>query len=339
MLILGIESSCDETSVAVVEDGKKIKSHIISSQVDFHSKYGGVVPEIASRKHLEFINPAIEQAILQAGIDFSDLEAVAVTNRPGLVGALLVGVAAAKALSYALNIPIIGVNHLEGHVAANLLEGHKADFPWISLIVSGGHVNIVYTKDFGDYKLLGKTRDDAAGEAFDKIAKVLGLTYPGGPAIEKLAKEGNPDAVKFPRALLEKGSLDFSFSGLKTAVIYHLKNLHKEGKEIPAADVAASFQKAVVEVLTIKAIMASEKMGVSTIALSGGVACNSALRDMIRRKTDKKGIKLIYPSPVLCTDNAAMIACAGYYRYIKGEISSLSLDVYPSGDFKDCSSL
>jgi len=326
---MGIETSCDETSVAVLEDGKKIRSHIIASQVDFHRIYGGVVPEIASRKHMEFINPSIDRAIADAGISLQELEAIAVTNRPGLVGALLIGVAAAKTLAFALEIPLIGVNHLEGHIAANLLGEDVPDFPWICLIVSGGHVNLVYVKDFGLYEPLGKTRDDAAGEAFDKIAGFLGLPYPGGPAIEKLALEGNPDAIKFPRALLGKDSLDFSFSGLKTAVVYYLKDLQKSEKKIPLPDVAAGFQKAVVEVLTIKALRAAKKRNVSTIALAGGVACNGALRKMIKEKTEKKGLKLIYPSPILCTDNAAMIACAGHYKYLKGETDSLSLDVYP----------
>ncbi|HPZ09569.1 MAG TPA: tRNA (adenosine(37)-N6)-threonylcarbamoyltransferase complex transferase subunit TsaD [Candidatus Eremiobacteraeota bacterium] len=329
MLILGIETSCDETSVAVVEDGKHIRSHIICSQVEFHQQYGGVVPEIASRKHLEFINPAIDEAIKEGGITFGDLSLVAVANGPGLVGALLVGVSAAKAISYALNIPLIGVNHLEGHVVANLMREAPPAFPWICLIVSGGHVNLIEVKDLGHYIPLGKTRDDAAGEAFDKIATVLGLPYPGGPAIEKLALRGNAEAIRFPRAYLEKDSLDFSFSGLKTAVIYYLKELKTYSSDIPLADIAASFQYAITDILSKKALMAAKRTGVKTIALAGGVACNSSLRELVRKKAEKEEINLIYPPPVLCTDNAAMIACGGYYKYLRGEVSSLELDVYP----------
>jgi len=330
MYILGIETSCDETSVAVMEDGKHIKSHIIASQIEFHQKYGGVVPEIASRKHLEFINPAIEKAVKEANITWKDLSLVCVTNGPGLVGALLVGVSAAKAISYSLNVPLIGVNHLEGHIAANLLKEDVPPFPWICLIVSGGHVNLIEIKDFGSYVSLGTTRDDAAGEAFDKIATVLGLPYPGGPQIEKIALQGNPQAIRFPRAYLEKDSFDFSFSGLKTAVIYYIKELKKDSKEIPLADIAAGFQYAVVDILSTKAIRAAEKKGCKTLALAGGVACNGALRDLVRKKAEKKAVHLIYPPPILCTDNAAMIACAGYYKYLKGEISNLELDVFPN---------
>ena len=330
MFIIGIETSCDETSIAIVEDGKTIRSHVIASQIDFHRKYGGVVPEIASRKHLEFINPAINQALQEGNISYKDLGAVAVANGPGLVGALLIGVAAAKAISYSLNIPIIGVNHLEGHIAANLLESNTPPFPWICLIVSGGHVNLVHINNFGEYIPLGKTRDDAAGEAFDKIAKVLDLPYPGGPVIEKIALEGNCEAINFPRAHLGKDSLDFSFSGLKTAVIYYLREQKQKGNKISVPDVAASFQKAVVDVLAKKAIMAAEKTGVNTIALAGGVACNKTLREMVKKKAKNKGINIIYPQSILCTDNAAMIACAGYYKYRKGEVDNLSLDVFPN---------
>ncbi len=325
-LILGIETSCDETAAAIVEDGKKIISNVVASQISIHQKYGGVVPEIASRKHIEDIIPVIDKTLGESGKKITDLSAIAVTYGPGLIGSLLVGLSVAKAMAYAQNIPLIGVNHLEAHIYANFLEHNEIRPPFVCLIVSGGHTSLVYIRHFGEYELLGQTKDDAAGEVFDKITKVLNLGYPGGPITEKLAKEGEPSSIKFPRPLLNDKSYDFSFSGLKTAVIYHIKELKKENKDIPVRDILASFQQAVIDVLVEKAIEATTKFKTKQIILAGGVAANSSLRKEITEKASLLNIKVFYPSIYLCTDNAAMVASAGYYKFKENKKSSLNLD-------------
>lgn len=324
--ILAIETSCDETSVAVVLDGIKILANVVSSQAALHEKFGGVVPEIASRKHLEVINPAIQEALIKAGLRFSDLNAVAVTYGPGLVGALLVGISAAKAVAYALDIPLIAVNHLEGHIYANFLVEPALSFPLVCLVVSGGHTDLIYVSGHGCYRVLGRTRDDAAGETFDKIARVLGLGYPGGPLIEQSAWGGNPETVSFPRAYLEEGSLDFSFSGLKTSVINYLRRQEQEIEKVSLCDLAASFQKAVVDVLVEKTIKAARACGCLTILLAGGVAANSVLREELAEKAKGEKMRLICPPLELCTDNAAMIGCAAYYKYLQADFAPLALN-------------
>lgn len=330
IITLGIESSCDETSAAIVINGRKVLSNIISSQIDIHKKFGGVVPEVASRKHVEAISNVIEEAVNQAGISFGDIDIIASTYGPGLVGALLVGLSAAKGLALSLNRPFVGVNHIEGHISANYIAHPELEPPFLCLVVSGGHTHLVYVKNYGEYEILGRTRDDAAGEAYDKIARAIGLGYPGGPQIDRLAKEGNKKAVSFPRAMLEEGSLDFSFSGLKSAVLNYLNKMKMQGTEINRADVAASFQEAVVDVLCTKAIEGAEKTGSKVLCLAGGVASNSALREELMERCIAKHIELKYPPAVLCTDNAAMIASAGYYEFIKGRTSPLSLNAIPS---------
>jgi N6-L-threonylcarbamoyladenine synthase len=325
-LIMGIETSCDETAAAIVEDGEKIISNVVASQINIHQKYGGVVPEIASRKHMEYIIPLINQALDEAGKKLTDLSGIAVTYGPGLIGSLLVGLSVAKAISYAKNIPFIGVNHLEAHIYANLLEHKEIEPPLICLIVSGGHTSLVYIKDFGEYKLLGQTKDDAVGEVFDKIARVLDLTYPGGPIIEKLSKEGNASAIKFPRPLINEKSYNFSFSGLKTAVIYYIKKLKEEDKDIPIKDVLASFQQAVIDVLIEKTLRAASKYKIKQIVLAGGVAANESLREEFKEKANNLNIKVFYPSIFLCTDNAAMVASVGYFKLKEKKRSSLKLD-------------
>jgi len=330
MLILGIETSCDETAASVVEDGVNIKSNIVASQIDTHKKYGGVVPELACRKHVENINIVINQSLEEGGVSLSDINAISVTVGPGLVGALLVGLSVAKGIAYAKGMPLIGVNHLEGHILSIFLERPHTEFPFIALIVSGGHTDIYSVHGFRDYRLLGRTRDDAAGESFDKVAKMLGLGYPGGPIIEKIAESGNPKRLDFPRAHLGKDSLDFSFSGVKTSVRNYLRKngIPKEGDGSPGiGDVSASFQEAVIDVLTSKVIKAAKREGIKTIVIAGGVASNKRLRMIITNMGKKEGLKVYYPSPLLCTDNAAMIACAGYYRYID--------DQKPGNDFFD----
>jgi N6-L-threonylcarbamoyladenine synthase len=329
MLILGIETSCDETSVALVEDGKNEIVNLVVSQMDLHSEFGGVVPELACRRHLETINPLLDLALKKTGKKWSDLEGVAVTHGPGLVGALLVGVAAAKAITLSLGIPLIGVNHLEGHIYANFLQEGAMHFPSIVMLVSGGHTMLILVSGHGEYEVIGETRDDAAGEAYDKVARMLGLGYPGGPIIDKIAKEGNPSAVHFPRAMMEdRESFEFSFSGLKTSVVYYLKS--KEGKTASAADIAAGFQEAVVDVLVTKALRAVKKHRVKHVMLAGGVGRNSRLREELAARCKKREIEAHLPSPDYCTDNAAMIASAGYFLHLRGKISDLSLDALPN---------
>ncbi|MDR1560167.1 MAG: tRNA (adenosine(37)-N6)-threonylcarbamoyltransferase complex transferase subunit TsaD [Clostridiales bacterium] len=334
MLILGIETSCDETAAAVVRDGRYVLSNIIASQIDVHREYGGVVPEIASRKHIENIGRVVDTALREADTDKRQIDAVAVTSGPGLVGALLVGLSYGKALSFALNKPLIGVNHIEGHICANLLGENPVSPPFICLVVSGGHTHLLRVSDNWKIEVLGRTRDDAAGEAFDKTARALGLPYPGGPSIDLLAKQGNPNAIPFPRALSDEAG--FSFSGLKSAVLNYLNKQRMMGEAFSQADVAASFQKAVVDVLTDKAIAACMKLNINTLALAGGVASNSALRKSMRMSCEKNGITLFVPPPIYCTDNAAMIASRGYFRWKQGKISSLDLNANPDvGDFSE----
>ncbi|MFY9217113.1 MAG: tRNA (adenosine(37)-N6)-threonylcarbamoyltransferase complex transferase subunit TsaD [Tepidanaerobacteraceae bacterium] len=325
-ITLGIETSCDETSVSVVKDGRKILSNTIFSQIKQHAKYGGVVPEIASRQHLEAISHVTQMALEEASIGFDDVDLVAVTQGPGLIGALLVGVSYAKGLAYALNKPLIGVNHIEGHIFANFLEN---DFtpPFLCLVVSGGHSHLVYVKDYGDYEVMGRTVDDAAGEAFDKVARALGLGYPGGPLIDKAAKEGNETAISFPIAQLKNGELNFSFSGIKTAVLNYLNHQRQKGLSIIIEDVAASFQKAVVDALVENTLKAAKVKKEKTIAVAGGVAANSRLRqELTERAASEFDVK--FPPMILCTDNAAMIACTGYYRYLMGDRSDMTLTPY-----------
>lgn len=328
--ILAIESSCDETAAAVVKNGREVLSNVISSQIATHKLYGGVVPEIASRQHIEAIDSVIDMALNEAGVDKKDVDAIAVTYGPGLVGALLVGLSEAKALAFALNKPLVPVHHIEGHIAANYIENKSWEPPFICQVVSGGHTHLVHIKDYGSFDILGRTRDDAAGEAFDKVARVLGLTYPGGPQIDKLSYQGNPDAIAFPRAVLEPGSYDFSFSGLKSAVLNYINKAKMKGEEINNADVAASFQKAVTDILTERAIRACKEFGLKKLALAGGVSANSHLRQAMQLACDKEGIELCIPSPVLCTDNAAMIGAAGYYEYMAGNVCGMEVNAYPS---------
>lgn len=327
--ILGIESSCDETAAAVVKNGRIVLSDVIASQIDIHRKFGGVVPEIASRKHIEKVMPVIDEALSRAGVELADIDAIAVTYGPGLVGALLVGLSAAKALTFALDKPLIGVNHLEGHVFANFIADDELEPPFLALVVSGGHTALMRVADYNSFELLGQTKDDAAGEAFDKIARFMGLQYPGGPEIEKLARGGNPAAVDFPRALLDQG-YDFSFSGLKSAVINYLHKEKQAGREISRDDVAASFQEAIVDVLVKKSIQALEATGLKKIVLAGGVSANKTLQEELARAASAVGVSLVYPKQVLCTDNAVMIACRGYYKFINKEISGLDLNADPA---------
>ncbi|MFZ5873404.1 MAG: tRNA (adenosine(37)-N6)-threonylcarbamoyltransferase complex transferase subunit TsaD [Bacillota bacterium] len=326
VILLGVETSCDETSAAVVENGHLVRSNIIASQFDLHGKFGGVVPEVASRRHLENINPVIRQALDEAGVSFRELDGVAVTYGPGLAGSLLVGLMAAKTVAYALDIPLFGINHLEAHIYANFLVEPDLPLPLLCLIVSGGHTDLVLITRLGAYRLLGRTRDDAAGEAFDKVARVLELGYPGGPLIEKLAENGDPEAIPFPRAYLEEGTLDFSFSGLKTAVINYLNRARREGRKVAEADVAAGFQQAVVDVLVSKVLAAARVHRPARVLLAGGVAANRVLAAELSRRAAADGFGVTVPPPVYCTDNAAMVACAGYYRYLQGDSSPLTLN-------------
>lgn len=330
ILILAIETSCDETAAAVVKNGREVCSNVISSQIELHKLYGGVVPEIASRKHIEKINPVIEEALREARVTLKDIDVVGVTYGPGLVGALLVGVSEAKAISYAGGLPLVGVHHIEGHIAANFIEHKELEPPFPCLVVSGGHTHLVIVEDYGKFRILGRTRDDAAGEAFDKVARAIGLGYPGGPKIDRIAKEGNPEAILFPRAHVADAPYDFSFSGMKSAVLNYLNGCSMKGVEVSQADVAASFQKAVVDVLVERAMLAVQEYGFERLAMAGGVASNSALRAAMKRACEKRGVKLYYPSPVLCTDNAAMIGAAAYYEYKNGTRSGLDLNAVPN---------
>lgn len=327
---LAIESSCDETAAAVMLEGREILSNIISSQIDIHKMYGGVVPEIASRHHLDNINTVVDKAVYEAGVDMDDIDMIGVTYGPGLVGALLIGLATAKAYALATGKPLIGVHHIHGHICANYIEHRDLEPPFMALVISGGHTNIVEVTDYNKCHVLGGTRDDAAGEAYDKVARVLGLGYPGGPLIDRIAREGDPHAVEFKRVFLEKGSFDFSFSGIKTGVLNYINSRKQNGEVINTADVAAGFQEAVLEVIVAKTVRAAVEMGKDKIVIAGGVAANSRLREMLISECGKREIKLYYPSPLLCTDNAAMIGCAAYYRYITGERDDLTLDAVPN---------
>lgn len=328
--ILAIESSCDETAAAVIENGRTVRSNIISSQIALHTLYGGVVPEIASRKHIEKINQVVQAALDEAGVTLKDLDAIGVTYGPGLVGALLVGVAEAKAIAYAAGLPLVGVHHIEGHVSANYIEHPELEPPFLCEIISGGHTHLVIVKDYGVFEILGRTRDDAAGEAFDKVARAIGLGYPGGPKIDRLAKEGNPHAIEFPRAHIEDAPYDFSFSGLKSAVLNYLNKCRMTGESVREADVAASFQQAVIDVLVDNAIRAAKDLNMDRLAIAGGVAANQGLRQAMQKACDKEGIRFCYPSPVYCTDNAAMIGVAAYYEYKKGIRHGWDLNAVPN---------
>ena len=330
VLILAIESSCDETAAAVVKNGREVLSNVINTQIAIHTEYGGVVPEIASRKHIENINHVIRKALEDAGVTLDDIDAIGVTYGPGLVGALLVGVAEAKAIAFAKNKPLVGVHHIEGHISANYVENKELEPPFVALVVSGGHTHLVKVNDYGEYEIVGRTRDDAAGEAFDKVARAIGLGYPGGPKIDKLAKEGNPDAIEFPRAHVDDAPYDFSFSGIKSAVLNYINSANMQGKEINHADVAASFQKAVVDALVSRAVRLAKECGMYKLAIAGGVASNSALRAAVQEECAKNNIKFYSPSPVLCTDNAAMIGAAAYYEYIKGVRHGYDLNAVPN---------
>lgn len=329
LVTLAIESSCDETSVAVLLDGREVLSNVIASQIKVHQVFGGVVPEIASRHHLDNVNRVADEAMKEAGITLDDVDLIGVTYGPGLVGALLIGLATAKAYAMATGKPLVGVHHIQGHICANYIEHKELEPPFMALVISGGHTNIVEVTDYNECQVLGQTRDDAAGEAYDKVARVLGLGYPGGPKIDKIAKEGDPNAIEFKRVFLEKDSLDFSFSGIKTGVLNYVNSEKQAGREINVPDVAASFQQAVLEVIVKKTVGAAVQMKKDKIVLAGGVASNSALRAMMNEACEKEGIKLYYPSPILCTDNAAMIGCAAYYKYKAGHVDDLTLDAIP----------
>lgn len=330
VVILAIESSCDETAAAVVKNGREVLSNVISSQIELHTLYGGVVPEIASRKHIEKINQVIEEALDKAHMSLEEMDAVAVTYGPGLVGALLVGVAEAKAIAYVSGKPLIGVHHIEGHINANYIENKELEPPFLCLVVSGGHTHLVKVADYGSYEILGRTRDDAAGEAFDKVARAIGLGYPGGPKIEKVSKEGNPDAIAFPRAKVAQNPYDFSFSGVKSAVLNYINGCKMKDIPIIQADVAASFQKAVTDVLVEHAMMAVEEFQVDKFAIAGGVASNSTLRNRMRESCEERNVEFYHPSPIFCTDNAAMIGTAAYYEYLAGRRDGWDLNAVPN---------
>lgn len=328
--IMAIESSCDETSVAIVKNGREVISNVISSQIDMHKKFGGVVPEVASRMHLEVINNIVREALDEAKINLEEIDAIAVTKGPGLVGALLVGISEAKALSYACKKPLIGVNHMKGHICAALITHKELEPPFICLLVSGGHTYLVHVKDYNDMEVIGKTIDDACGEAYDKVARCLGMNYPGGPEVEKLAKLGNEEAIDFPRVMLDKNSYNFSFSGLKTAVLNYLNSKKQKNEEISKEDVCASFQRAVFDVLIYKTERLMKEKNLDKLVVSGGVSANNTLRTEIEKMCEKNNFKSYFPSKILCTDNAAMIASSGYYEYISGVRSNLTLNVEPN---------
>ncbi|MCI8514178.1 MAG: tRNA (adenosine(37)-N6)-threonylcarbamoyltransferase complex transferase subunit TsaD [Lachnospiraceae bacterium] len=330
ILILGIESSCDETAAAVVKNGREVLSNVISSQVNLHTLFGGVVPELASRRHIEKINPVIEKALADAGVTLDDLTAVGVTYGPGLVGALLVGVSEAKAIAYAKGLPLVGVHHIEGHVCANFIENRELEPPFLCLIVSGGHTHLVVMRDYGEFEIIGRTRDDAAGEAFDKVARAVGLGYPGGPKVDREAKGGNPHAIEFPAAHIEGAPYDFSFSGLKSAVLNYLNHAKMAGEEVPRADLVASFQNAVVEALVSRTMRAAGEYRMDKVVIAGGVASNSALRAALKESCEKAGLAFYRPSPIFCTDNAAMIGVAAYYEYKKGRRDGWDLNAVPN---------
>lgn len=328
--IMAIESSCDETSVAVVKNGREVISNVISSQIDMHKKFGGVVPEVASRMHLEVINNIVREALEEAKITLDDIDAIAVTKGPGLVGALLVGISESKALSYACKKPLVGVNHMKGHICAALITHKELEPPFICLLVSGGHTYLVHVKDYNNMEVIGKTIDDACGEAYDKVARCLGMNYPGGPEVERLAKLGNDEAIDFPRVMLDKNSYNFSFSGLKTAVLNYLNNKKQKNEEISKEDVCASFQRAVFDVLIYKTEKLMKEKNLDTLVVSGGVSANNTLREEINKMCENNGFKSYFPDKILCTDNAAMIASSGYYEYISGVRSDLTLNVEPN---------
>lgn len=328
--ILAIESSCDETSAAVVVNGREVLSNVIASQIDTHKKYGGVVPEVASRMHIEAISGVVEEALEEANVTLDKIDAIGVTYGPGLVGALLVGLQFAKGLSFSTKKPLIGVNHIEGHICANYIQHKELKPPFVSLVVSGGHTFIVHVKNYGDYEVIGQTRDDAAGEAYDKVARALGLGYPGGPKIDKLAKEGNPKAIVFPKANFHEETLDFSFSGVKSAVLNYLNKCKMQNIEVNKADVAASFQHAVIDVLKENVLLTCKKRNIKTIAIAGGVASNSSLRETLIKEASKRGIEVLFPAPILCTDNAAMIGSAAYFNFVNDKINDLNLNAKPN---------
>lgn len=330
IITLAIETSCDETSCAVLSDGRTVLANEIYTQIEIHQRFGGVVPEVASRNHLEKISLIIDQCLEKANLTFEDIDNIAVTYGPGLVGALLVGLSTAKALSFALEIPLIPVNHIEGHIAANYIAFPDLEPPFICLVVSGGHTHLIEVKDYTDFEVIGKTRDDAAGEAFDKVARTLGLGYPGGPLIDKMSKEGNPHAIDFPKAMLDQDNLDFSFSGLKSAVLNYLNSCKMKEIDFSVPDVCASFQEAVVHILSQKAFDAVKSTGVSQLVLAGGVAANSSLRDRLKQQCELAGIDFYCPPLSLCTDNAAMIGCAGYYNYLAGKLGDMKINASPN---------
>lgn len=330
VMILAIETSCDETAASVVKNGREVLSNLISSQIELHKLYGGVVPEIASRKHIEKINQVIEEALSEAKVTLDDIDAIGVTYGPGLVGALLVGVAEAKAIAYAKNLPLVGVHHIEGHISANFIENKELEPPFVCLVVSGGHTHLVCVKDYGKYEIIGRTRDDAAGEAFDKVARAIGLGYPGGPKIDKLSKEGNPDAIVFPKAHINDAPYDFSFSGVKSAVLNYINGCKMKGEDYNRADIAASFQKAVTDVLVENAMRAVKEYGIFKFAIAGGVASNSTLRAAMKKACEERNVEFYYPSPIFCTDNAAMIGVAAYYEYLNGTRHGWDLNAVPN---------
>ncbi len=330
LISMAIETSCDETSIAVLKNGREVMANLISSQIEIHKRFGGVVPEVASRLHLESINNILEQALKESGTSFKDLDFVSCTKGPGLIGALLVGVSAAKALSYSLNISLVGVNHMQGHICANYITHKELEPPFISLVVSGGHTYLIEVLGYDQYNILGRTKDDAAGESFDKIGRAMGLSYPGGPQIDRLAKKGNPEAVDFPRVMMDSKDYDFSFSGLKTAVLNYINQQRQKDIDLNIEDICASFQAAVMDVLVEKSFRLTKEKGYTTLAVSGGVAANSELKKRMEERGRKENIQIYFPEPILCTDNGAMIGCAGYYDFINGKREDLDMRVDPN---------